>query len=482
MAKNIWLIDNFTGGLSDQDDKGITGSFAWGEQLDFRSNPSVLTGVDAPAKNTTTIIEGLPKWMVQLGANIFAYDAGNKIYKAGSPWTKVYTNAQTGIGNGMAVMGSNLYYASNAKLGKDDGTFGAPTPTAQTFQDGSANSWHPMKVFGGAGGLCIGDGRYVAVLDYDGVTFYDGTTGGGSDLTLPLDVKVKCLEVFNDYLVIGTYKGTNSYDDNVAEIFFWDGTSTTYNFSLNLNESGVHAMISSPFGLIIQAGVRGNLYLYNGGSLVKIKQIPTLTQTGTTYNEIFPGAITNFKGLPHIGTAGVKTDTAGYTGVWSWGTNNKNYPYVMNYDYAISTGTQTGTTALIGCVFAANDTKLYVGWRDNATYGIDLINTTNKVATAKYRTLYFDGGVQFIEKMFKVFHFTFDQMAANETITVKYRKDSETSFTTIGAISGSGPDYLEVNRGIKCRRLQLQIEFTGTNNTLAKLRSIAAPYDVIEVI
>jgi len=470
---NIWLIDNFTGGLSDQDDVGIRGSFDYGEQLDFRSNPSVLTGQDKPSKNTTTIIEALPKWMTLLGSDVFVYDEDGKIYKKGTPWTKVHTNTETGVGNGFASMDGNLYYASNAKLGKDDGTFAAPADAAQTFKDGATGAWHPMKVFGGAGGLCVGDGRYIAVLDYDGVTFDDEA------LTLPVDVRVKSLEVWNDYLVIGTYKGTNVYDDNEAQLFFWDGTSSTYNYSLSLNESGIHALLASPSGLMIQAGIRGSVYIYNGGVPMLVKRIPSLARDGVTYNEIYPGAVTNFKGIPLIGVAGDGDDTTSVKAVYSWGTDNKNYPHVMNRDFLISTGTKTGATCQIGLVKALNDTNLYIGWRDNATYGVDLVNTGNKVASAIYRSLWFDANIGFTEKDFKAFFITMgDDMAANETITLKYRKDTETAFTTIGAVSSAGTNFYEFNYGIKARSIQLQLELAGTNNTLPTIKSIGAIYDV----
>ena len=52
--QNVWLIDNFNGGLADQDDAGIAGSFAFGESLNYRENPTYLTGQDAPSLNSTS--------------------------------------------------------------------------------------------------------------------------------------------------------------------------------------------------------------------------------------------------------------------------------------------------------------------------------------------------------------------------------------------------------------------------------------------
>jgi len=468
-SANIWLINDFTGGISDETGRGIRGSFAYGEQLDFRTNTNQLTGVCIPAKNTTTVIDAPVKWIAQLGTTVYAYGTNQKIFKSGSPWTVANTNAKTGVANGMAAMGTKLYYAADGFLGIFDGNV-TWDDDFQAFTDTTANDWRPMKVFGPAGGLCIGDGRYIAVMDYDNVTY------AATQLTLPLDTKVKCLEVYNDYLVIGTYKGASINDDNISTIYFWDGTSPTYNYQIDLNESGIHALLATSNGLLIQAGIRGNLYLYNGGMPVLIKRIPTYIKNGTTYNEIYPGAVTNYNGMALIGGPGSRTDTTSVTGIWSWGTINKNYPNVLNLDYLMSTGTKTATTANITAVQAINDTKLYFAWKDNTTYGIDLVGTTTPVTTCTYESLSFDAGKAFTQKNFKSFFLNFGKMATGETITLKYRKDTETSWTTIGVISSTGEDFYEFDYGMKCRSLQVQIILSGTNSTLPKLASFGALY------
>lgn len=465
--ENLWLIKNFSGGLADEDERGIPGSFRYGEQLDYRGDPSYLTGVNAPTKNSGTVIPALPKWIEKYGTDIYVYAGDNHIYKKGSPWTDEHTNGQTGVGNGMAVMGSILYYASNAKLGSYNGA--AWTDSAQNFANGTAGEWHPMKVFGGAGGLCIGDGRNIAVLDYDGVTWDNDV------LILPLGERIKCLEIFGDYLAIGCWRGTNIYDNNEAHIYLWDGTSSTYNHKITFQESGIHALLNTPNGLMIIAGIKGNVYMYNGGGVSLLKQLPGITKNGTTYIEPYPGAITIYRGLPLIGVAGAGDDTAAYKGVFSWGSINKNYPETLNYEYLISTGTKTGTTCFIGTIKAVSDQELYIGWRDNTSYGVDLIHATNKVASCTYETLWFDGKIPFQEKDFKTFILTFNDLANGESITLKYRKDTETSWTTIGVVSNTGnpaENFYKFNYGIKARRVQLQVILAGTNNTLPKLRSV----------
>jgi len=469
--RNLWLIDEFSGGYSDQDNKGILGAFAYGQSIDFRTTPGSFTGGNIPIKNTTTIIEALPKWICKLGASVYAYDADGKIYKSGTPWTKVRTNGQTGVGNGMGIMGTNLYYAANAKLGKDDGTFGAPNDSFQTFTSGTAGDWHPMKLFGGAGGLCIGDGRYIATLDAD------GSTWAATDLTLPLNKKIKCLEVWNDFLVIGTYEGTNAYDNNSADLFLWDGISSTYNSVINLNDSGIHALLTTPYGLLICAGVRGNVYFYNGGVPTLIKRIPDQGLTRSSYNEIYPGAVTNFGGLAMIGTAGGGADASALKGVFSWGTVNKNYPMTLGYDYVLSTGHTTGATVYTSAVAAVNDTNMYIGWRDDTSYGIDLVNSSNKATSAVYRSLWFDAGLPYSQKDFKTFVVQMTALAANETITLAYRKDSQSSFTTIGAISSAGEDFIEFNHAITCRRIQLQVTLAGTT-TSPTIEALSAIFDI----
>jgi hypothetical protein len=477
---NLYLINNFSGGLADEDLRGIAGAFRWGEQLDYRTDPSFLTGVNAPTKITTTIIADVPKWILNFGNSIYCLAANNHIYKEGSPWTDAHTNVQTGVGNGFAVMGTKLYYASNAKLGSYDGA-ATWTDALQTFASGTAGEWHPMKLYSPSGGLCIGDGRYVAVLDYDGITYADGATptvNGG--LTLPLGERVKALEVFGDYLVIGCWKGTNIYDNNEATLYFWDGTATTYNFKVTLYESGINALLTTSYGLLICAGVKGNLYMYNGGNPVLIKQIPGMTKTNTLYNDIFPGAVANYKGLPMIGVCGAGDDTATTKGVYSFGSINKNYPPTLNLDYLISTGTKTGTTTFVSAIAAISDQEFYIGWRDGAAYGIDLVHATNKVASATYQSLWFDGRIPFQEKDFKSFFMTYNDLAATESITLSYRKDTETSWTTIGVVNDDGENFRRIDYGIRCRRIQFRIVLAGTN-VLPKLKSFGAFYSAVDL-
>ena len=188
----------------------------------------------------------------------------------------------------------------------------------------------------------------------------------------------------------------------MGKIFLWDGVASRYNKFIDITESGVNSLLSIENNLLALAGTKGNIYQFTGERLSKVKNIPGIT--ASEYAEIYPGAISNWKGIPHFGLASAGTAATLVRGVYTYGHLDKNFPLALNMAYTISIGTTTGTTLQIGSVFADSPTELYVGWRDNTDYGIDLVSTTTPFATAVYTSRIFDGGDPFRRKLFKNFH------------------------------------------------------------------------------
>lgn len=363
---NIWRLNKFYGGISTSSKRGIDGAVSWLQGNNFRDDPDLLQPNLAMSKVSSTNVTGLVKWFTHYDKagtiTYYAIDDGGKIYSSASNWTSLQTTANCS-GQGLAVFNNYLYYAQNAQLGRYGDLSGSPSFTDNYQVLNSDTLWHPLKVF--LNKLCVGNGRTLATLD-------DTATWTSAAITLPIGWKIKCLEVKGDFLYIGAWKGTNITDFEEGAIFAWDGTSTTWNSVEFINESGVNAMLNYNDTLFIWAGTRGNIYQYANGIFYKIKKVPFIGYGKTS--EVYPGAVASFNGFPHFGGAGSTTSTTMYNGVYTWGQAEKNYPMVLNYDYPISTGTLRGSTLAIGAIYAASPTKLYVGWKDGSTYGIDLIN------------------------------------------------------------------------------------------------------------
>lgn len=470
MSQLVWRINKFYGGLSTGTKRGVDGSFTLGQGLDFKTDPDLLQANLTMSKDSSTNVTGLIKWFAQSGTTIYAYADDGKIHSNASSWASLRTVSNSS-GQGMAVFNDYLYYAQNSQLGRYGVLSGSPSFTDNYQTLDTDTLWHPCKVF--LNKLCVGHARKLATLDSSG-SWTDAA------ITLPVGWKIKSLEVKGDFLYIGAWQGTAITDFEIGAIFSWDGTSTTYNSVEFINESGVNALFNQNDTLYISAGLRGNIYEYANGKFYKIKRIPLIGAGKVA--EIYPGAMTGFNGIFHFGVAGSTTSTTLPLGVYTWGQAEKNYPMVLNHDYPISTGTITGTGVSVGAVYGASPTKLYVGWKDGSSYGIDVLNTASASAqsTVIYESMIFDGGKPFTNKNWRYVRVLCAPFVSTETVTVKYKVDRATSYTTITDVSNAfettGYFIFQINgtSGDK-RGNEIQIRLELANG--AKLVEAAVIYD-----
>jgi len=107
------------------------------------------------------------------------------------------------------------------------------------------------------------------------------------------------------------------------------------------------------------------------------------------YTEVYPGALTMWRGILHFGLYANSNSTTAQKGTYSFGSLNQFYPDTLSYDYVISTGNR-GPSVQIGLTYAAGQ-NLIVGWQDGIAYGADVINFANPAATSgELQTLILD--------------------------------------------------------------------------------------------
>lgn len=470
----IWRLKNWYGGFSTSPKRGIKGSFAFGQGLDIKSDPELLDQNYVMTKASGSNVTGLPKWIVQNGTTYYAYCSDGKIHSDASSWTSLRTVSNAG-GQGLAVFNDYLWYTQDTQLGRYGLLSGSPSFT-DNFQTGltstAAYDWAPLIVF--LNKLIVAHGRTISSVD-------TSDTWTASHFTLPVGWTIKTLEVRGDFLYIGAFRGSSVTSEEQGALFAWDGTSTTWNSVEFINESGVNAILNHGDTLFLWAGTRGNMYQLVNGNYVKLKRIPNIGDGKVA--EVYPGAVTAFNGIVHFGAAGSTDSTTLYNGVYTWGRAEKNYPDVLNYDYPISTGTTQGTTLLIGAVKSVSPTKLYVGWRDGANYGIDLISTTTKQSNTILESLIEDFDTPYRRKTFKDLKILTAPLASGDTITVKCKRDRESSWQTLGTftfaadgavVSKKIPMKVSGNY-IKCYELQIQLTITG-----ASIAEVDTTYDLEE--
>lgn len=466
----IWRINKWYGGLSTGSKRGVDGAFAFGQGLDFKTDPDLLQANYALVKDSSTTVADLIKWFARNGTTTYAYGNGGKIYSkaSGGAWTLLRTVASSS-GQGLAVFNDYLYYTQNAQLGRYGPLSGAAAFTDNYQTLNTDTLWHPLKVY--LNKLCVGNGRSLATLD-------NSATWTASFFQIPIDWKLKCFEVKGDFLYMGSWKGIAITDNEIGGLFSWDGTAATYNSVEYINESGVNALVNENDTLYIAAGTKGNLYEYAGGKFFKIKRIPSIGVGKTA--EIYPGAMTGFNGYLHLGTAGSTTSTTLNQGIYTWSQAEKNYPVVLNFDYPISTGTTTGTSLAIGSVFGASPTELYVGWQDNSTYGIDLLSTSTPQSTVINESLIYDGNKPYTNKQWKELRLYYEPFVASESISVKYKANRAANYTTLTDVANAfeSTSYsrflINDNTGfVRSNEIQIRLEL----NSGAKLIEAVVIYD-----
>ncbi|HDY66703.1 MAG TPA: hypothetical protein ENH85_02805 [Candidatus Scalindua sp.] len=478
MAEKLLSINYFNGGISSGSKIGLRGSFRWGQGLDIHSDPDRLQIMPKSTKDSGTTVTDL----ILFGSNntvnanrYFLGDAG-ALYKrtsAGS-WSKLstYTDAQ---GMGFFSGTDKVFFVSgNTEYQLD--------PSGDTVASGrSLNSadWHPVETF--LDKVFLGNGRELISTDASDINLDSDTVGGG--IQIEFNFKIKCLRNIGDWLFIGA----SSDNSSVAKYYIWDGTSSTYNFAYTLKgEDGINSVEVGDDGtVLVSAGKQGHLYqLVNlNTNLKRIKTIPRIEKDKTI--ETFPGSTENFQGDVLVGLSDGTSLTA-ERGIYSWASTDKNYPHTLNMNYAISSNTTTGVTLQIGCLLAADTNNLFIGWRDNTTYGVDLISGTGVQSTAIYQSLVHDNGQPFRRKHYKNFKISLSRvLRTGEVITLAYKADGASSWTDIGTLNFSVDGAIQTKRfkpDIKSRELEVQLTFANSGSTAPELDNIAIVFSDEDLI
>jgi hypothetical protein len=472
----ILTIDKFYGGLSSGERLGIDGSFYFSNGLNYKDNPDAITGNLGLVKDSATTVVDLIKWGAYdtVALNHYFYGDGGRIYRRTSAGVySVLRTVSNSSGQGLEVFNDYVWYTQNSQLGRYGVLSGAPsfTDNWQTGLNGTT-SWRPLKNFLNL--LLVGNGRYLGTVD-------SASTWTATKLTFPIGWYVRDIDVMGDYACIAVNDAEDITKATRGILFFWDGSSSTFNFFSELNEGGgISSIQANQDSVVINAGLIGNLYLYTGKNN-KIKRVPFVGRGKTAY--VYPGANCNFNGMTHFGISN-GTSTNVYRGVYAYGQPELDYPNSLNFEYQISTQTTTGTTLQIGCLFPFGN-QLFVSWKDASTYGMDLLSTTDLQPTLSYKTrlISFDQEVEFTR--FKIF---FDTLTAGLDIKL-YRYADRGGQTLLGRanyeIDGGLTNKLFEGTDIGFRATDVQFELalnniiptaTGTVTTMPTVSKLLVEY------
>jgi hypothetical protein len=344
--------------------------------------------------------------------------------------------------------------------------------------------FHPVTQFqyqplGGSltGAEIIGNERYLAV--------WDGANYLPNFITLTPGWKVRCFAQWRQYLAIGVWKGGNIYDLSHGRIYFWTGYQPAYDFFIDVPEGQINALFGVDSDLYMFAGYRGQLLDYKGGYFYntgnsesnKIKKMPLLESN--TYTEVFPGALTMWRGLLHFGLYANSNSTTSQRGAYSYGTLNPFYPEALSFDYPISTGNR-GSTVTIGLVYPVGQ-NLLIGWQDGSGYGCDVVNFNNPPADNGEIQLFLnDGGKMWHDDDNLAIKAVYSPLRTGESITPEYALDRQSfnQLTTVSTVGSRNTKQLIAN-GRSCE-VQIGVTMTQTNGTSPTLLGLTLDQDPLE--
>jgi len=474
MAKKVLVQKYFNGGISDSSREGLRGAFFFAKNLNIFSEPTELTLMPASAKESGAIVVDLVKWIVSgtpYDTNTYAIGDTGKFYKrtsAGS-WSVLQTTSNC-VGQGMEMFNDYIYYTQNTQIGRYGLLSGTPTFTDawQTgLNDTSGSKFAPIKAF--ANGLAVGHGNKLG--------WWDGTVWTLAKLTLPPGFNIRSLEVIDEYLAIGTWVGTSITASENGYVFFWDGTTAGYDFFVQIPEGGVNALLNSRNRLLTIAGSNGIVYL-NYRPFQKVHKIPKLEYSKNL--EVYPGAVTNWKGLANLGVAGSTDSTSIEQGVYEWGAKSDRYTETLNFGYTISTGTTQSTTLQIGAVKGIGSFML-VGWRDNTTYGVDkIIQTASPFAAGRFESMIFDDNRPYQDKLAITLKATHTALVSGHSVQLGYKTNRASSYTTATANSTVGDTETRLpiaTSSARFKEFQFEVIPATSAATGPTITSLALEYD-----
>ncbi|GAC1413746.1 MAG: hypothetical protein NVSMB66_6150 [Candidatus Doudnabacteria bacterium] len=476
MERNTRFI-NWSGGLAESDVLGLKGSYVNGQGLNIHSNPGLLTVNQALKKASGSIVTDFCKFrVVGSDGNVYWFGDTGKIYQSsstGTGWVLKYTDANGAI-VGVAEFNGFMYWATATNLHRK------PMPGAADWSDTvhnwntlTSSAYHPMVAHQGY--LILGNNLTIATVDTGSVFTAAGTTAVTLD-TLPANFPIVSITKFDIDVLVGT---STLNGDNTALIARWDTTSPSYLKISQIQENSINTFLYFEDVLYAICGGTGYLYFYNGEILKKFKRIPGNydNQLGFTYQDSW----CVFRGLALFGasiTPGNNGDpfTAG-EGVYSLGRYDKNYPYALNMEYVISQNVSTGIS--IGAIASVANT-LIVAWKNGSTYGVDVIDWTNKFTGAFVKTVAVSGE-RMAGKNWTEYAVTYKNLPGSSNLNIRYFPNYGTiaSFSPTPKQSSTFQNFY-AQQNLEYAVMQFQVDFTVSGNNAPTVDGIFCNWDDYE--
>jgi len=471
MSKLVEIkINNFSGGVSDDPREENATKFQVTKHFDTFSQPNRLTpyrSLEADTNDGSTAT-GMKQYVVK-----------DFLYASAS--AKLYGLGQTGAGNTKIVFKADATSGNWTLPASSEGNGAVQNGCFVEYKDylwgfqGTTQVWKWGLLSGSpsitnsagavstitsvAQGVIAKDDNLYLPYNNKIVRVNAGGTVQDAVLTLPSNFKITSIANYGNYLAIGcapisTYNGQ-------SKVFLWNLISTDVQEAIDWGE-GELRVLENIEGMLVgvtdrylnnaTGAGRGSMILqvYSGGSPQVLKEVYTQALTGKTIP--LSKAVKNNR---LFFAAKIMTNSAGTEyneGIWSFGRKNVNYPFSLTLDLIdenIDTdGIQAfGTAASYFFITHSNDGSIDKT-NDAATYAF----------TSVYESQIFNFGDPGIQKQLLGVTLYTAPIPTSGSVTVKYKTDDDSSWTTIGSLSTVG----EISRDF------VNIESTGADFSSGK--------------
>lgn len=449
MSKTVEIkINNFSGGISDDVREDNASKFQVTRHFDVFSNPSRLTpyrSLEADTNDGSTST-GMKAYLVQ---DFLYHSSSAKLFglgQTGGGLTKIVQKADATTGNwslpatseGNGAVKNGCFIEYKDVLWGFQGTNQIFKWTIATNTISNSASTTGVTITSVAQGLVFEDYLY---LPYNNRIWRatDATTFSDSYLVLPTNFKITSLTAYGKYIAIAV--APVSTFNGVSKVLLWDGTSTEIQESIDWGE-GELRILETIEGMLVgvtdrylnnaTGAGRGSMIIqvYQGGAPQVVKEVFTQALTGKTIP-----LSKSIKNNRVFWAAKIMKNQAGTLydeGIWSFGRKNVNYPFALSLDIVCEEATSSGIQS-----FGTAGNFFFITHSNDGS-----ISKTNDTSVYSYTSTYesqlFNFGVTDIDKILLKIKVSFRKLATGESLTVKYKWDDATDFTTAGTFSTAG--------------------------------------------
>jgi len=376
MSKII-LKDFNLGGIANSKYQGPANSVHKLVGFDLHSEPGILKVNQKMTKESGSTVDDLVKAIVPCSdGNTYLFGSTNgKIWKRTSAGAYSLEATVSPAAGAVGIMDAAeyqgyIYYSMQSRLGRWQigSAWSTRNDSWATFTNTDAD-YHPIFEQKQVMVLYIGDKNYVAQVDAG--TFSDGNN---NDVKNPLRISV--LGKYSTDLLIGSFISSNVSETWVMK---WNTWSISFSSADDVPEVGINCFLPTDNYVLVQAGKKGNFYIYTG-VLEQYKKLPG-DWSGTNEAIVYPNAAVNRNCLPLFGLSNLSGNPT-EQGIYSFGSYSQEYSKILNLEYLISTG--NSSNIVIGAIASVGN-DLLVSWKDTTTgtvYGIDKLDMANKFTCA----------------------------------------------------------------------------------------------------